>query len=161
MAISHRIGVVLGVSLIFLAAVPSLACGDKVAALGSGVPFERVMAHHSAGRVVVYLNSSAAANSGEDAQHRLVRALQRAGHRVNVAHTEAELAAVLQAGPADVVVADLETLAQPRQSAVAAACLVRLGDRKTGSLVRAVDDIVARRNAAGDYSCDASGRQGI
>ena len=161
MTSSMRISLLMGLSLAALAIAPALACGDKIAALGSGVPFARVMAHHSAGRVVVFMNSAAAGNAGDDVQNRLVRELERAGHHVSVVHSETELMSALQLSPIDVVLADISASAPPARAALAATCVIRPANRQPGHLVHVVDDIIARRNSAGDYSCAASGRQGI
>jgi hypothetical protein len=158
MTISTRINLLLGLSWAFVLASSAQACGDKVAALGGGVPFQQVMAHHSPGRVVVFMNSSAADG---DAQIGLVRALERAGHHVSVVRSETELVGVLQSGPADVVLADIDTIAPSARTALAAACVVDPANRRTGSLVHVVDDIIARRNATGGYACAASGHPGI
>jgi hypothetical protein len=137
------------------------ACGDKIAAMGSGVPFERVMAHHAYGRVVVFMNPGATSNAGDEAQNRLVRALERAGHHVSVVHSAAELEDTLHSGPVDVVLADIDASAPPALTALSARCVISPANRKAGSVVRTVDDIVARRSPAGDSSCAASGHPGI
>ncbi len=159
MRTSKRIGL-LALGLATMLVSPARACGDKVAALGSGVPFDRVMAHHATGRVVVFMDSGATSDAGE-VQNRLVRALERAGHRVRVVHTETELVGTLQGNPADVVLADITPTAPPAVTALATTCVIHPLNRKPGNVVRAVDDIVARRNSAGDNSCVASGHAGI
>lgn len=148
-------------SLPALGATAAQACGDKIAALGSGVPFERVVAHHASGRVVVFMNPAAMSNAGDEAQGRLVKALERAGHHVSVVHSAAELEATLHSGPVDVVLADIDAAAPRALTALAAGCVVSPANRKAGSVVRTVDDIVARRNPAGESSCAASGHPGI
>jgi len=148
-------------SLAAMAVSAAQACGDKVAALGSGVPFERVMAHHAYGRVVVFMNPGATSNLGDEAQNRLVRALERAGHHVSVVHSATELEDTLHSGPVDAVLADIDASAPPALTALSARCVVSPANRKAGSLVRTVDDIVARRNSAGDSSCATSGHPGI
>jgi hypothetical protein len=145
-------------ALATMAAPAAQACGDKVAALGSGVPFERVLAHHASGRVVVFMNSGADSNAGDEA--RLVRALERAGHHVSVVHSAAELEGTLHSGPVDVVLADINATSPPALTALAASCVLSPGNRKAGSLVRTIDDIVARRNSVGDSTCAASGHPG-
>jgi hypothetical protein len=161
MRYSTRIALLFCASLVSLMGTSVQACGDKVAALGSGVPFERVMARRATGRVVMYMNGVADRNAVDEARGRLVRALERAGHHVSVAHTEAELMDALRSSPVDVVLADMNASASPAQTALASTCVIHPADRKTSSLVHAVDDIVARRTASGDYPCAASGRPGI
>ena len=148
-------------SLTAMAATAAQACGDKVAALGSGVPFERVMAHHANGSVVVFMNPAATSNAGDEARNRLVRALERAGHHVSVVHSAVELEGALHAGPVDVVLADVNANAPTALASLNARCVISPANRKAGSLVRSVDDIVARRGSAGDSSCAASGHPGI
>ena len=148
-------------SLTAMAATAAQACGDKVAALGSGVPFERVMAHHANGRVVVFMNPAATSNAGDEAQNRLVRALERAGHHVSVVHSAVELEDALHAGPVDVVLADVNASAPSALASLNARCVISPANRKAGSLVRTVDDIVARRGSAGASPCAASGHPRI
>jgi len=160
MTISTRICLLLGLSWATMLASSAQACGDKVAAMGSGVPFDRVMSHHNPGRVVVFMNS-AAASGDSDAQIGLVRLLERAGHHVSVVRSDKELVGALQSGPADVVLADIDLIAPPTQTALASTCVVRPTNRKNSALVHVVDDIIASRNSAGGHTCTASDRSGI
>jgi hypothetical protein len=76
-------------------------------------------------------------------------------------HSAAELEDTLHSGPIDVVLADIGATSPPALTALAATCVLSPANRKAGSLVRTIDDIVARRNSVGDSTCAASGRAGI
>ena len=142
-------------------AITGSATYDNFDSYQAGVPFERVMAHHANGSVVVFMNPAATSNAGDEAQNRLVRALERAGHHVSVVHSAVELEDALHAGPVDVVLADVNAGAPSALASLNARCVISPANRKAGSLVRTVDDIVARRGSAGASPCAASGHPRI
>jgi hypothetical protein len=87
--------------LVFSAA---LACGDKLVALGGGVPFDRIHSDHP-GNVLLYLNPGSRLNAANN-DLRLDRALARAGHTVHSVATRDDLERAMQGAEADVVLMD-------------------------------------------------------
>lgn len=83
-------------------ALPLDACGDKFLLVGRGATFGRTYASVYPGGIIIYARDSAGATE-RTAGLRTV--LTRAGHRVSVV-SEDRLAAALQRGGTDIVIAD-------------------------------------------------------
>jgi hypothetical protein len=84
----------------------ALACGDKLVALGGGVPFDRIGKQLYPGSVILYLNPETSLNSAV-ADLRLDSALMRAGHSVRTVTSRSDLESALRAAKTDVVLMDL------------------------------------------------------
>jgi hypothetical protein len=97
-----------------------LACGDKFFLVGRGEGFSRAYASLHPGNIVIYATGGSPTSKAL-ADGRLQTHFTRAGHHVTVVRDAAALAAALESGPVDVVVADVaEALALiPRVDAVA------------------------------------------
>jgi nucleoside-diphosphate-sugar epimerase len=160
MATKVRFGVILGVAFMGAVYVPAFACGDKVSALGSGVPFERVSMVRVTGNVILV---GTAGNAGDGAidQQRLIRALERAGHDVRVVRSDSELATALLQKAADVVLSDNNPSPQPVATQLATSCVIRSLNRSAGNVLRSVDEVIAKRKSSADYRCAASVNRGI
>jgi hypothetical protein len=160
MATKMRFGKVLGAAVLGAVLTPAFACGDKVSALGSGVPFERVSMVRVTGNVILVVNAGSA-NAGAKEQSRLVRALERAGHDVRVVQSDSELADALRQKSADVVLSDTNPGAQLVPAQLASSCVIRPMNRSAGNLVRSVDEAIAKRRTGADFRCAASANHGI
>lgn len=100
-----RMAGLFGVAIAVFAQGPVLACGDKLSMMGGGVSFELVNASRHLGNVILYAPPDSPMHVGKSGET-LEKTLQRAGHKVRVVGTSAELAAALQAGNVDIVLAD-------------------------------------------------------
>jgi hypothetical protein len=160
MATKVRFGNFLGAAVLGAVLVPAFACGDKVSALGSGVPFERISMARVTGNVIVVVNAGGA-TAGAKEQTRLVLALERAGHDVRVVQSDSELADALRQKAADVVLSDSSPVALVVPAQLATSCVIRPMNRSAGNLVRSVDDAIAKRRSSADSRCAASVNHGI
>jgi hypothetical protein len=160
MTTKMRFGVLVGIAVIGAVTVPAQACGDKVSALGSGVPFERVSTARVSGNVILVV-AAGDAIAGAKEQSRRIRALERAGHDVRVVQNDAELARALQQKSADVVLSDIDAGAQLVPAQLATSCLIRPMNRSAGNLLRSVDEAIAKRKSNADFRCATSVSRGI
>jgi hypothetical protein len=91
--------------LLISTAAPSMACGDKLVALGGGVRFERVVVSRHPGRILLVLSPGsglAEANS----RFNLASALALAGHAVVEIDDPSKLDDQLTAEPVDLILVD-------------------------------------------------------
>ena len=146
------------------------ACGDKFFMVGRGDRFNRAYASLIPGTVLMYTHGAAAENKGvRNAQ--LQKNIQRAGHRVIVVGSPAELGQALRSGSVDIVVAvapqavamasdAAEAPSKPTVLAVAAgnaqaaptakSVVCRLKDSdKTGRFLTEIEETMKARVAAG------------
>jgi hypothetical protein len=155
-----RFGVMLAAAAMGAALEPAQACGDKVSALGSGVPFERVSPTRVTGSVIVVVAAGGAPARANE-QSRLVRALEREGHDVRVVQSDSELISALQQKSADVVLSDVDPLAQLVPAQLASSCIIRPLNRSASNLARSIDEAIAKRKSGGSFRCAASVNHGI
>jgi hypothetical protein len=97
------LGMVLGAAALF--GTSSVACGDKLVALGGGVRFERIVVSRHPGRILVILSPGsglAVANT----RYSLTSSLMLAGHTVVEIDDPAELGSTLTTEPLDLVLID-------------------------------------------------------
>jgi CheY-like chemotaxis protein len=162
-----------------LALAPAvLACGDRLAALGGGVRFERVFYSRHPGRVVLYAPTATRLRAADE-RLGIAEALKRAGHQVtSVGDRDALLRAIGAAAP-DVVVIDAEAergalpdaretvpvvpvAFRPGRDAVAArtdeGCVVEIADQSVRQLLRTVETVLERRRRGQSDPCRASAR---
>jgi len=150
------------------------ACGDKPGALGGGVMFGRVFNSRHPGKLVLFISPESRLGAANAELH-LDSALARAGHTVRTVGTRGELEESLQAGAADLVVADwvdarkldseiggsvgiLPVLTESGKGAgadalTAAGCLVDVHSHKGRQVVRAVDQALERHAKGLPVSC--------
>lgn len=153
-----------------------LACGDRLAALGGGVRFERVFYSRHPGSVVVYAPAATALRTATD-QFGMVDALKRAGHSVRAIGDAAELRLALAAAPPDVVLVDVGTapddgvapgtatvlpvaFREGRRAGAAPAsadgCYVQVEGRSVRQLLRTLESVLERRRRGDALACDAA-----
>lgn len=84
---------------------PAHPCGDKLAPLGGGVGFDRVVASRHPGRIALLLEP-ASALAAANAKLDLAATLSLAGHDVAVAEDMPGLERILVAAPTDLVLVD-------------------------------------------------------
>jgi hypothetical protein len=171
-----------GSALGLLALSAALACGDKLVALGGGVPFERIHVARHAGQVILYLNPETrlrAANS----EIRLDVALTRAGHKVRTVSSRVDLERALQETHADLVLMDWADAMQlnarltdkiptlpviygggPEEFAQAQsqnACVMETNKSKGGQLMRAIEHILEDHEKGLPVDCAKIGGRGL
>lgn len=157
----------------------AFACGDKLVALGGGVPFDRVHAPAHPGTVILYLNPATrlqVANS----DLRLESALTRAGHTVRTVGTRADLDRAIQDSGADVVLMDwadatqmdaritdkVPTLPVRYESGTGDTslardrCVIDADKRRAIVLLRAVNSIVEDHEKGRQVDCEKIGGRG-
>jgi hypothetical protein len=106
----------LGVALVLGAAAPVVACGDKLLALGGGVPFERIASSRQEGaRILVLVEANSALRQFVSDRAPLDRVLSRAGHDVRTVDSLEAATNALRISRADVVLADYTRAADLRQ----------------------------------------------
>jgi len=171
-----------GAALGLLSLSAALACGDKLVALGGGVPFERMHVAQHPGRVILYLNPGSRLQTA-NADMRLARTLTLAGHKVSTVATPAELDRARQETGADLVLmgwADalqlnarltdaLPTLpviygANPDELAAAQSqkrCVVETSKRAGYQLVRTIEHIMEDHQKGLPVDCAKIGGQGV
>jgi hypothetical protein len=150
------------------------ACGDKPGALGGGVSFGHVFNSRHPGKLVLFIKPDSQLRAA-NAELRLDSALARAGHTVRTVSTRGELEESLQAGAADLVVADwvdarkldseiggrvaiLPVMTDTEKAAgaealAASGCLVDVHSHKGRQVVRAVDQALERHGKGLPVSC--------
>ena len=165
-----------------LALTAALACGDKLVALGGGVPFERIHVAQHPGNVILFLNPETRLRTA-NADIRLDTALKRAGHNVRTVATRADLDRALQEPQTNLVLMDwadalqlnawltdkIPTLpvlygAGPDEVAQAVSqnrCVVETDKRKGTQLVRAVEHILADQEKGLAVDCAKIGGRGV
>lgn len=151
----------------------ALACGDKLAAMGGGIRFERVHVARHPGRVMLYLPEGSALRRSND-EYRIAELLRRSGHQVEVQSDEASLRREISSGGAGVVLIDVadarrvaaqvpDASAAPvllvsspgaSRGASPAGCAIPVTRRTTALLLRAVDDALAPGRGTGACSLD-------
>jgi hypothetical protein len=173
----------IGATLALLVATIGWACGDKLVALGGGVPFERIrMAQHPA-TVILYLNPERHLQA-VNADIRLDKALARAGHTVRTVATRADLDRAMREAGADIVLMDwadafalnakltdkLPTLpvvyggagaAELSSAQTQGTCVVEASKRKSAQLMRAVEHIIEDREKGLTVDCAKIGGRGV
>lgn len=100
-----RIAGLLGVATLVFAQGTAVACGDKLSMMGGGVSFELVNPNRHRGNVILFAPPDSPMRVGKAGQS-LEKTLVRAGHKVRVVSTQAELSTALQAGNVDIVLSD-------------------------------------------------------
>jgi hypothetical protein len=169
-----------GVAVGFLLAPAALACGDKLVALGGGVPFNRIHERQS-GNVILYLNPRTRFNAA-NADIRLDAALTRAGHKVRTVATRADLEHALRDAEADLVLMDwadaveldarlsdkVPTLAvlygaqeASAQTETVDRCVFEADHRRSSRVVRAVDRIIDDHTNGRPVDCARIGGRGV
>lgn len=164
---------------VLLSATAALACGDKLAALGGGVRYERLYRSQHPARIVLYAPRDSA---GEESE-RLRAELARAGHSVEVVASRGALDSRLAAGAVDLVLADADaqdgepSSTQSRGTAVvmgvryadrssltrasSESCVTTVTRRGGRQLLRQIDVELARRARGEPATCAApSGLRG-
>ena len=143
---------IIGAASALLLQSAAFACGDKLVALGGGVPFERIHVARHPGKVILYLDVDSGLRAA-NADMRLDTALTRAGHRVLTVATPADLDRAMAQSGADLVVMDW---------AVEAKIKARLADnvRTLPILYGAAPQDVTRARAQDHCVVDASRRDG-
>lgn len=155
------------------------ACGDKVAALGGGVPFERLQATRLTGQVIV-LESQNSVVQAVEKKTGLTQALTQAGHRVRVVDRVEQLETELLIAPPNVVIADRADLvhlttslkslpappallvAVPMEGATGTAntpansCIIRANLKHSRAIVRSVDSLVAEQARGKRVECPST-----
>jgi hypothetical protein len=159
----------------------AIACGDKLVALGGGVPFDRIH-ERRAGNVILYLNPQTRLNTA-NADIRLDAALTRAGHSVRTVATRRDLELALGEAEADVVLMDWADAAQlkagisdrvptlpvlyggtPGELAHAEAgeqCVLEADRRRASQLLKAVDRIIEDHAKGRQLDCGRIGGRGV
>jgi len=88
-------------------ATVALPCGDKLAAIGGGVRFERVYAARHPGRIALFVPQDSRLRQANESLH-LADALKRAGHQVIVIEDARDLPNQLQPDRVDLLLADVD-----------------------------------------------------
>ncbi|MFO1375765.1 MAG: hypothetical protein U1F14_01990 [Steroidobacteraceae bacterium] len=172
-ALRRIYGLLAGLSV----ASAGLACGDKLSAVGGGIPFERIHPTHPAGRIVIYAPRDSVLRRVND-ELRLADALARAGHAVLLVDGPEPLQQALAGITADVVLVDAAEsgrleVAGTHEAAPAilpvvytagdraaprvesrTQCAAQLTKRSTQKLVRAVNEILERRSRGAPPMCE-------
>jgi hypothetical protein len=125
-----------------------LACGDKFLMAGRGTRYQRPKTARAAS-ILIYADSASGLAAGvQDAK--VQSALKHEGHRSTTVSTFEQLAAILQGGRFDVVLAasgDAASVEKLLVGAPDAAVVVALDSSpKEGSLLRAIDKAVEKRD---------------
>jgi hypothetical protein len=172
-----------GATFALFVATIGWACGDKLVALGGGVPFDRIRMSQHPSTVILYLNPERHLQA-VNADIRLDKALTRAGHNVRTVATRADLDRAMREAGADIVLMDwadafalnakltdkLPTLpvvyggAGPAELSSANArstCVVEASKRKSAQLVRAVEHVIEDREKGLTVDCAKIGGRGV
>jgi len=158
----------------------ALACGDKLVALGGGVPFDRIHAARP-GSVILFLNPATKLERVNN-DFALDRTLTRAGHTVRTVNTREDLKRALSEAETDVVLMDwadaidlnarltdkIPTLSvsYPSGSGDAAridpqgGCVIDADKRRASKLVRAINEAIADRENGTALDCARLGGRG-
>jgi hypothetical protein len=173
---------IFGAAVGLLSLSAALACGDKLVALGGGVPFERIHVARHPGTVILYLNPETQLRVA-NADIRLDTALTRAGHTVRTVVTRADLDRAIQAAGTNLVLMDwadamqlnarltdkIPTLpviygAGPDEVAQAQSqnrCVVEANKGKGTQLVRAIEHILQDQQKGLPVDCAQIGGRGV
>lgn len=160
----------------------AFACGEKLVALGGGLPFGRMHVAEHPGKVILYLNPGSRLQTANE-DMRLARALTLAGHKVSTVATRAELDRARQETGADLVLmgwADalqlnarltdalptLPVIYGANVDELAAAqsqqrCVVETSKRGSYQLVRTIERIVEDHQKGLPADCAKIGGQGV
>lgn len=176
---THLFKVVVAAGMLVVS--PSFACGDKLAALGGGVPFNRIQPFAHPGNVILYLKPESRF-AGANADIGLDRALTRAGHTVRVVASRSDLDRALSEAEADVVLMDfadakaldarlsdrVPTLSVSYGEGAGATlkvspsnqCFIEADKHRAVRLVRAVNSIIEGRESGHPIECAKIGGRG-
>jgi len=174
--------IITGAAFGLLSLSAALACGDKLVALGGGVPFERIHVARHTGQVILYLNPETRLRAA-NAEIRLDTALTRAGHTVRTVVTRADLDRALQEAHADLVLMDwadamqlnarltdkIPTLpviygGRPEEVAQAQsqnACVMEANNKNGSQLMRAIEHILEDHEKGLPVDCTKIGGRGL
>lgn len=154
----------------------ALACGDKLAAVGGGVRFERIYAARHPGRVALLVPRQSRLREASE-ELRLAEVLRRAGHEVIVIDDPRELPDRLQPGRIDLLLVDLadardltaslalaprallvQTDGKAGRAAASlrtlpAKCVAQLSHRTNAQLLRKVDDALGGKRRDKPANC--------
>lgn len=157
----------------------ALPCGDKLAAIGGGIRFERVYAARHPARVALFVPGQSRLREANE-ELKLAQALQRAGHQVIVIDDTRDLPDRLQPDRVDLLLVDVADV--PALGASAAApplallvrssasgssalkeaaaalppkCVAELSRRTSVQLLRKVDDALERSKRGMPPACPA------
>jgi hypothetical protein len=92
-------------AVVFLAAAPVLACGDKLVLLGRGIRFQRMLATKHPASILVYLRPESGI-SAADREYHFDSLLKLAGHKPHAVTNAAEFTKELGSNSYDLVLAD-------------------------------------------------------
>jgi len=173
MKLRHRIPAILIGLVVTGTALP---CGDKLAAIGGGIRFERVYAARHPARVALFVPGQSRLREANE-ELKLAQALQRAGHQVIVIDDTRDLPDRLQPDRVDLLLVDvadvpalaasaaappLALLVRSGASAVKDAagalppkCVAELSRRTSVQLLRKVDDALERNKRGMPPACPA------
>ena len=157
----------------------SLACGDKLVALGGGVRFEQVVVSRHPGRILIIL-SPGSALAEANSRFNLTSSLTLVGHSVITADDAAEIDNSLLDGQVDLVLVDATELrgvafkssaagqgptilpvvfqdgpTSHPNTGLAPGCTADAGERKGKTLLKTVERTLARRSRGQLDSCVA------
>jgi len=159
----------------------ALPCGDKLAAIGGGIRFERVYAARHPARVALFVPGQSRLRAANE-ELKLAQALERAGHQVIVIDDTRDLPDRLQPDRVDLLlvdVADVPALAasaaapplallvhsgaksgaaaaKEAASALPPKCVAELSKRTSVQLLRKVDDALDRSKRGVPPACPAA-----
>jgi hypothetical protein len=162
-----------------IAAAPATqACSDKLSIIGGGVTYDMFAGEHR-GNIVLLVEPNSPLRAAND-DLKLRQALQKAGHRVRMVESTAELAGVLDKTRVDVVLVSWSQRDRVEQqlatrtsgpatlgvgykqvtaNAVAASnqgqCFILVTDSHDSALVHRVGELVAQRSKPGAQRCEA------
>ena len=103
---------------LFLGHTVALACGDKLLALGRGVPFQRAYRAARPASILLYLGQST--KGGAIGETQLQATLKSAGHKIRVVADPRQLDQVIKAERFDLVLGDVSEFATLSQQAKSA-----------------------------------------
>jgi len=168
-------GLLLG---LVLAPAVACACGDKLVALGGGLPFERVVMSRHPGHVVLLLSPGSGLNQAND-RFNIASTLSLVGHDVTIVPSQRELDDLLASERPDIVLVDAAEAQQgvARTSSAAAAptvlpvhfdpstpsarsrqkqgnCVAEIAGRGSRQLLRTIEQVLAARSEHRPLSCE-------
>lgn len=124
----HRSSI--AVALTFLVSVSAYPCGDKLASMNRGVRLQRALASRQPAAIVIF--SGPAMPAG--AVRSLRTGLERAGHRIALAASGAELGTIVASGHRDLVIAaaaDVPSVETSLSSLTSRPAVIRLLENPT------------------------------
>lgn len=161
-----------------LAPAIALACGDKLVALGGGIPFERVVLSRHPGHVVLLLSPGTGLNQAND-RFNIASTLSLVGHDVTIVPSQRELDDLLASEQPDIVLVDAAETQQgiARASSTTAAptvlpvhfdpstssarhkqpqgnCVAEIAGRGSRQLLRTIEQVLAARSEHRPLSCE-------